>query len=267
MKNRLFLIVTICCFIFLFSSCGEAEKRDQDTMFQVATLQSLMQGEYSSLLTVDELLQKGDFGIGTFKNVDGEMILLDGVVYQAKGDSTIKIAEGQMGSPFAIATYFDGDISENIAQISSLEQLKTKLDATISQHRNTIWAVRIDGSFRNIKYRSEYPVVDNARIPLAEWLQDNQISWEKEQAKGTIVAIYFPEYFSGLNASSWHMHFISNDKTFGGHLFDVNIIDAIVQYDKTEKFNLYIPDDHYYQELDLAKNKDEDIEKVEKNTQ
>ena len=59
---------------------------DKETMYQVALLQSLTQGYYDGIITVGELKQHGDTGIGTFEGVNGELIALDGVVYQALSD-------------------------------------------------------------------------------------------------------------------------------------------------------------------------------------
>ena len=52
--------------------------------YQVSTLQALALGFSKSVITVGELLRHGDTGIGTFEDVDGEMIILDGKCYRAQ---------------------------------------------------------------------------------------------------------------------------------------------------------------------------------------
>ena len=63
-----------------------------------------------------ELKKHGDFGIGTFDALDGEMIVLDGVVYQAKADGHIYQAADNLTTPFATVTYFDSDLAAHHRQ-------------------------------------------------------------------------------------------------------------------------------------------------------
>ena len=60
---------------------------EANKLFQYNTLGALMAGLYGGSLTVGELLQHGDLGIGTLDSIDGELIVLDGKAYQAKGSS------------------------------------------------------------------------------------------------------------------------------------------------------------------------------------
>ncbi len=57
-----------------------------NNIYQASTLQALALGYTKPVITVRELLEHGDTGLGTFEHVDGEMIILDGVCYQAKGN-------------------------------------------------------------------------------------------------------------------------------------------------------------------------------------
>ncbi|MGV3255520.1 acetolactate decarboxylase, partial [Streptococcus suis] len=54
-------------------------------LFQYNTLGALMAGLYGGSLTVGELLEHGDLGLGPLASLDGELIVLDGKVFQAKG--------------------------------------------------------------------------------------------------------------------------------------------------------------------------------------
>ena len=74
-----------------------------DKIYQVSTLQALALGYTRQVVTVRALLEQGDTGLGTFENVDGEMIVLDGVCYQAKQDGSVVTAEDTAGVPFAVA--------------------------------------------------------------------------------------------------------------------------------------------------------------------
>lgn len=74
-------------------------------IYQVSTLQALALGYSRSVVTVRELMEHGDTGLGTFENVDGEMIILDGVCYQARPDGSVVRSEDEAGVPFAVTGY------------------------------------------------------------------------------------------------------------------------------------------------------------------
>jgi acetolactate decarboxylase len=57
------------------------------TLFQVSTSGALVQGVYGRAVSSTLLLNYGDFGLGTFHNLDAEMVILDGTIYQVRSDS------------------------------------------------------------------------------------------------------------------------------------------------------------------------------------
>ena len=61
----------------------------QHTLFQVSTSGALVQGIYQRVVSSRFLLNYGDFGLGTFENLDGEMVVLDGAIYQVRGDGKV----------------------------------------------------------------------------------------------------------------------------------------------------------------------------------
>src|SRR6187401_2210618 len=69
-------------------------------------MSALLDGVYDGDLTVRELLEHGDFGLGTFNALDGEMLILDGVCYRMRVDGTVTPAAGADLSPFAVVTEF-----------------------------------------------------------------------------------------------------------------------------------------------------------------
>ena len=38
------------------------------------------------------------------------------------------------------------------------------------------------------------------------------------------VCVYFPDYMDGINAVGWHLHFVSDDRKHGGHVFDITMV-------------------------------------------
>ena len=82
-----------------------------------------------------------------------------------------------------------------------------------------------------------------------------------------MVGLFCPNYMGGLNSTGWHFHFISDDKKHGGHVLELTFQSGSVLIDKTDKFNMLIPDDKPFQNLNLAKDMKEDIRQAEQDTQ
>lgn len=255
----------------MLSGCGSVSnssssvlQKDTECMYQVATLQSLMQGYYSTVTTAKDLKTHGDIGLGTFENCNGEMIMLNGKIYQALSTGELKEVDDSTGIPFASVTEFEMDLSQKLENISDIDSLKNTLTKKISGHENTMCAVKISGSFNNVKFRSENPIPENKNISLSEWLKDNQVEWTKSNISGTIVAVYFPNYLDGINTPGWHLHFVSDDLTCGGHLLEVNLKSGKAEYDITNEYKIVLPDTQKFQNLDLTLDQKADIQKVEK---
>lgn len=237
-----------------------------DAMYQVATLQSLVLGNYDGFVTVEELRRHGDIGIGTFQAVDGEMIVLDGTVYQATGDGSVKIANNNTTVPFATVTHFETDIQTQIDNVASLKDLIDKLDKVVKQHgANQIYVVRIDvENCDTLLVRSELAQNKPYR-PLAEVLATDQREFTYTNIGGSVVAVYFPEFFTSQNTPGWHCHFISSDRTKGGHMLNMVIAKPVTaQFDATPYFEMYMPDDASFNGKNLGQDLSKEIDKVEK---
>ena len=50
----------------------------QHTLYQVSTATALVEGIYQGAVRVATLREHGDLGLGTFENLDGEMVIVDG---------------------------------------------------------------------------------------------------------------------------------------------------------------------------------------------
>ncbi|MCR5105309.1 MAG: acetolactate decarboxylase [Eubacterium sp.] len=135
-------------------------------MFQVSTIQALMLGYSRSVITVSELLKHGNIGLGTFEDVDGEMICLDEICYRA---------------------------TEN----------------------------------------------------------------------GTLVCVYFPDYMDGINAAGWHLHFVSEDRKQGGHVFEISMKRGTGILDKINSIEIKLPEEPVFDTYSLKSASNNDIKQVE----
>ena len=248
-------------------SSAYAATADRENLAQVALLQSLAQGYFGGTVTVKDLRAMGDTGIGTFEGLNGEMIVLDGTVYQALGDGRVVVAPDTEIIPFANVTYFDNDISiklSNIADKASLEKILNR--AVKEQGENSFYMVKLHTVFPSILFRSEYG--SSKPYPtLVEALKGKQTEFTHKNIKGTLVGLYCPNYMGELNSVGWHFHFISDDRKHGGHILELAIKDGEIQLDKTDKFSMTLHKDKHFHEINLAKDMSADIRSAEQDTQ
>lgn len=251
------LILIIVSLIIVIVSLVSCSKNDNDneigdetenseyreTMFQVSTLQALLDGGYDGYITVGELRKHGDIGVGTFDKIDGEMIVVDGTVYQARYDGSVRVADDNLTTPFANVTHFDRDITVTLPKVTSMDDLTNRLNEVVkAQDVNKVYVARMDiADCESIHVRSELPQQKPYR-PLMEVLKTEQREFTYTNIGGTIVALYFPDFFDKQNSTGWHLHFLSADKTKGGHVFDITTNDSVtVHIDATPYYKLYMP--------------------------
>lgn len=238
---------------------------NRETVFQVALLQSLTQGYYDGIIKVSELKQHGDTGIGTFEGVNGEMIVLDGKVYQALGDGSVQEADDNETVPFSNVTFFDKDLSVDLLKTNDINSLKDALTSSVNNNgKNLFYMVKINGTFNKMNVRSELKQ-EKPYKSLDKALATDQREFNYENIKGTVVALYCPDYMGGLNTPGWHFHFISDDRTKGGHILDLAFDSAQAEFDSTQDFDMYLSDNSDFQKLELSKDVSSAIKKVETN--
>lgn len=216
-------------------------QEDQDTLYQVSTIQNLSAGGYEGSLTLGQLENKGDFGIGTFNRLDGEMIVLNNTVYQVKSNGTITNPSEYEKIPFIMLTYFEADNTTNV-NASNGSDLENSLNKSFPQN-NIFYAIKIEGNFSYIKARS-VPEQNPPYQNLTEVIK-NQTVFEFKNVNGTLVGFWCPDNVGGINNPGFHFHFISENKTEGGHVLEFAVSNATMQLDDTPKFYLNIPMNGY----------------------
>lgn len=233
-------------------------------MYQVSTLQVLMLGYTNPVITVAELLEHGNIGLGTFKNIDGEMIVLDGVCYRAKDDGNIDVAEGDRGVPFSTVCYMDEVEPVEFGECRSVESLKGELNNIVDAHfgLNSMHMVRIEGEFEVVDARSE-SAYRSKHVSLKAILQKTQKAFKFQNIRGTLVGVFFPDYMDGINAAGWHFHFISEDRKNGGHVFEIVMLQGKGHISKINSIELKLPDEPAFDTYSLKQASNSEIADVE----
>ena len=235
-------IRTILLLLIIIAGCFSCAHKN--TVTQVSTIDALLAGVYDGDISFGELKKHGNFGLGTFNTLDGEMIAVDHQFYQIKADGIAYQVPDEMKAPFALVTYFEADQTIITDKEMDWDQLLTYLESLLPSE-NIPFAIRIEGSFDYMKTRS-VPRQEKPYPPLLEVLEEQSI-FEFEEIKGVMLGFRLPVYMDVANAPGYHFHFITGDRRAGGHVLDFQLQDLTVEIDYTDEWHVVLPgDDAFY---------------------
>jgi acetolactate decarboxylase len=230
-------------------------ERPVHTVFQVSTSGALVAGVYDREVSVQTVLEHGNFGLGTFANLDGEMVVVDGHVYQVHGSGRVTEAAGDAGAPFAVVTWFDPDIDVSIPSVASFRDLEARCDGFRSSG-NIFYALRLDGQFKRVRTRAVNPPARGTRLVEAAQAQSE---FTFADVDGTLVGLWSPGFASAFSVAGYHFHFLSADRQHGGHLLDVQAGTLQVKVEALTSFHLALPESEAFLKADLSKNTAEEL--------
>jgi acetolactate decarboxylase len=220
-----------------FAGCTPG-KADRDMLFQTTPFITLNNGYFDGDVPLSTLKKHGDFGLGTFDALNGEMIILGDQIYQVKSDGKVYPADDKWLTPFAEVTYLDEDIKIDIGSIGNFEALQKFIDNKLPT-LNTIYAIQLKGTFPWVKTRSVPPF--KKPYPTLTEAVKSQSVFELNNVSGTIVGFRAPAYIGSLNVAGYHFHFITDDRKAGGHLLDLKFDKATAIIDDTGYYYMEIP--------------------------
>lgn len=211
---------------------------DDDTIYQVSTIDALMAGSFDGVVTIEELEQHGGFGVGTLQGADGEAIVLDGTTYVVRPDGEVTAVSDDATTPFAIVTDFEDERTVTIEGTVDYDALRERLDTALPT-LNTFYAIKIDGQFEYLKTRSVPQ--HEAPYPSLAAVVERETIFEFEAVSATLVGFRCPAYIAGVNVPGYHFHCLTDDRSGGGHVYELGITDPTVQVDISSKFSMVLP--------------------------
>ena len=226
---------------------AEALDIQHHSIFQVSTSGAIVQGLYQGCVSVADLRRHGDLGIGTFEDLDGEMILIDGRCFQARADGTVVEAPDDALTPFASVVNFAPDSTADVTDVTSYEDLTARVDG-LRASQNGIVSLRITGRFPSMHVRAACRTESGVDLVQAT---ANQSLFEYQDVSGTLVGFWSPEYTQSIAIAGYHMHFISDDRTMGGHVLDLTAPALFVEINDVNDVHLAIPETAAFLEADL----------------
>lgn len=279
MKIKNYLVYLAILALLLVSGCTEAPNQlsreinssdnltsapilGSNALYQVSTINALLQGVYDGVLPIGELKTHGDFGLGTLDRLDGEMLALDGNYYQIKTNGVAYPVSDLMTTPFAAVTHFKTNKSYRLERPMNLTELEHYLDLNLPSN-NFIYAVKVDGNFSYLKARSVPK--QNKPYPKLVNVVANQTTFEFKNVSGTLVGFRTPSYMSDINVAGYHLHFITTNRSAGGHVLDLEIENGSTAIDTITAFYMELPTSGDFPKVELGQNLEAEMKTVENN--
>jgi acetolactate decarboxylase len=225
------------------------------TLFQVSTSGALVAGVYSGMVSCATILRHGDFGLGTFADLDGEMIVVDGRVYQIQGSGRVTEAARDAEAPFAVVTWFKPETEASINDVSSYKELEARCDA-LRCSGNIFHAIRLDGRFKRVRTRAVNPPQPGTRLADAAKAQSE---FNFTEIDGSLIGLWSPGFSSAFSVAGYHFHFLSNDRRHGGHVLDVEADRLHLKIEPLTDFHLALPETESFLRADLSKSTAEEL--------
>lgn len=211
-----------------------------DTVTQVSILSALLARQFDGCLPCGELLQHGDLGTGTFDRMDGEMVLVDGSMYQVKADGKVYVPDPANRTPFATVCHFRPDQTWTVGEPMNLEAVEKMIDGKVP-NQNVFCAIRVQGTFSYMRTHA-LPIQSKPYPPTAQVVRSCP-QFEMKDVSGTIVGFRCPPYVRGINDPGYHLHFLSDDRTQGGHIRTFVLDRGVCAIDICSNHRVILPDD------------------------
>lgn len=228
---------------------ASADALPPGTVYQTAPIGALLGGLYNGDISVSRLLTLGDFGIGTFNGLDGEMIIADGHCWQVTSTGLLRAASNEQLTPWAAVTRFVPQKSLFVINHSPEELLASTLDRFLPSD-NRGYAIRIHGNFTSVKVRS-FPV-QNPPFSRLGAITNQQHIFDHVQIQGTCIGFRMPAWSQGFSIPGYHFHFIDQAHTIGGHVLAAAIDTVTVDIMDISDLRLSIPLTDDFSHADLS---------------
>lgn len=215
-----------------------ADGIQRHTIFQNSLMTALLDGIYDGELTIGDILSKGNFGLGTFDALDGEMLILDGVCHQLTSDGKARVADLDQRTPFTVVTNFVPRLRQNAPRGMVRADLSRFIDA-MEPSANYFHAVKITGRFSEVvvrtvtKQEKPYP-------PMSEAVSEDA-EHRFTDVEGVIGGFRTPAYAKGIGVPGCHVHFVNDERTSGGHVLDYTVDEAVIELCPGTDMELHLP--------------------------
>ena len=234
--------------------------RPRTKFTQFSLFSVLLSGRYDGVIRIAELKKYGNMCIATMDRLDGEMQMIDGVVYQACADGHIYLPGDDATIPFGTIADFHAEEKLLLENIPSYELFEERVNELCPQE-NFPLAIRFTGTFRRMKVRT-VGRQERDGIGLAEAAQ-NEAVFDLQDCSGDLMGFRRPGYVKGVNAPGWHLHFVDTPRQHGGHVVNLSLLEGELCFCYADDFQIRLPDPAVLAGLDLARDWSAELKKAE----
>lgn len=245
------------------TALSETFDLDRHSLFQVSTSNALVRGVFGGVTTVADLRRHGDFGLGTFSGLDGELVMLDGECFRATAGGVVNSVRDDREVPFALVTHFVSDIERTVADTVDLASLTEHIDQ-VRPSENLFVGMRVDGRFDSLMMRAACPARDGEGLLEAT---RHQSEFHADDIDGSLVGFWAPGYSKAVSVPGYHFHFIADDRSLGGHVLDLRASDIAFRLQLESELHLAIPETAEFLSADLSGEHEEALEEAETRAQ
>jgi acetolactate decarboxylase len=230
------------------------------SLYLCAPVNALVEGIYDEKIPFSEVKKHGDFGLGTFEHLDGEMVMLDGAIYQIASDGRVQKVEEEAMTPFSCVTFYRPVSHDDLDAVLSYDGFLSWLRRLLPSP-NLCYALRIEGQFASLSVRS-VPKQESYK-PLVEVAKEQPL-YQFRNIAGTLAGFFTPAFLGSLNVPGLHLHFLSGDLQHGGHLLSCEPQQVRAGVQILHRLELALPISLDYLTWDFKRDIDQDLNKAEK---
>jgi acetolactate decarboxylase len=228
---------------------------------QISLFSVLLGGRYGGTVGVAEVKKLGNMAIATMDRLDGEVQMIDGVVYQACADGHVRLPGDGETIPFGTVADFRPEQELKLDGIPCYEQFEEKMKA-ICPGEDFPLAIRLTGLFSFMKVRTVRRQ-DQDGVGLAEAAKDEAV-FEWRDIPGDLIGFRLPGYVAGVNAPGWHLHFMDEERRHGGHVVNFTLSEGNLSFCHANDYHIRLPDaPDAFAGLDLNRDWSGDLKKAE----
>jgi acetolactate decarboxylase len=206
-------------------------------------------GLYDGITRIRDAKEHGNFGVGQFAALDGELIVSDGCFYRARADGSVGLADEADELCFAQLCYYEPhqhwDAPADLDDRSFGAFLSEKLT-----FRNSFCAFRIIGVFAAVVPTA--PPAMTKPYPKFDAVPALRKSFPVSNIKGCMVGYYSPAFEAEDGIPGYHFHFISDDRLSGGHVTSFALASGQVDATRINELILTLPTTAAYDQCVLG---------------
>ena len=236
-----------------FAGCSAVQDSGK-LLYISGTYGALSRGNYDGDATVADLKRHGDFALGSFSGIDGEMLGLNGKYYQIGAQGKIIEANDAWTVPNATVTFFKPDKTISLGKAASYTEMQANINSQLPTP-NIFYAMKVTGKFDWIKARTLTKL--NKPYPTTPYstITQNEPTFEFRNVESTLIIVVTPNFAGEIAYPGYHAHFINSDGKYGGHVIDCSIISGQAEVASLPNFTVNLPQSAVFYHADFSNTK------------